>query len=83
MSGTHNLSAKTMHPVFLSLGYQLSRRNLSFGSQPRLEKSMTCVYPATRGVTAAVDNEKKAERRRGVKSDANFMTWLLGELNSG
>lgn len=61
----------------------MSRRNLSFGSQPRLEKSMTSVYPIAWGVTAAVDNEKKAERRRGVKSDAVFMTWLLEELNSG
>jgi hypothetical protein len=41
------------------------------------------VYSLARGVTAAVDNEKRAERRRGVKSDAVFMTWLLEELSSG
>jgi hypothetical protein len=45
---------------------------------------MTDVYSSARGVTAAVmDNENQTERRRGVKSDAVFITWLWEDLNGG
>lgn len=47
---------------------------------------MIDVYSSARGVTtAAVDNEHKAERRKGVKTDAVFMTgsnwrsWIVVE----